>query len=322
MKAVLFSPYTDEQEFRDALRNFPQVEFEIAHSTEELPGKLPGAEILVTANRVYDIAAGRLIREHGRALKWIQFTTSGIDKALASGFPAGVIVTNLAGLRAFAVAEHAMSLMLGLVRQVRRSEQAFARRDWARDDLSTGVENLAGRHLVIVGTGAIGQDIARKAKAFDMRVTGVSRSAKPLAHFDALLPRSELRAACRKADFVMVAALADESTEKIVSREIIDAMPPRAYIVNIARGSLIDEDALIDALRERRIAGAALDVQAIEPVPLEHALWNLDNLLLTPHVSGAGSQGTGATHASMFADNLRLWLAGKRLEKIVIEKSS
>ncbi len=321
MKAALFSPYTSELEFRDALRDFPQVELEIARSSEELPGALAGAEILVTANRVYDAAAGALIREHGSALKWIQFTTSGIDKALASGMPAGVVVTNLAGLRAFAVAEHALSLMLGLVRQVRRSEQAFARRDWARDDLSSGMDNLAGRHLIILGTGAIGQDIARKAKAFDMRVTGVSRSTTPLAYFDAILPRSELRAACRKADFLMIAALADDSTEKIVSRDIIAALPQCAYIVNIARGSLIDEVALIEAMREKRIAGAALDVQASEPVPPEHSLWTLENLLLTPHVSGAGSNGTGATHASMFADNLRRWLAGERLEKIVIERT-
>ncbi len=303
------------------MRAFPQIHLDYACEAKELPRKLPGVEILITANRCYEPDAAALIRTHGGALKWIQFITSGIDKAVASGLPGGVVVTNLAGLRAFAVAEHALSLMLGLVRQIRQSERAFARRDWARDELASGMNNLAGKHLVILGAGAIAQDIARKAKAFDMHVTGISRTLTPLANFDAIKPRAALTETARGADVLLVAALADDSTHKIISREIIAALPRHAFIVNIARGSLIDEAALIEALRTGRIAGAALDVQENEPVPADHPLWSLDNLLLTPHVSGAGSQGTGATHASMFADNLKLWLAGQRLDKIVIEKT-
>ncbi len=322
MKVLLFSPHTNEDEFFAAMRAFPQVEFDIARKADELLPKLPGAEMLITANRVYDAQAAGLIREHGGALKWIQFTTSGIDKAAANGFPRGVIVTNLAGLRAFAVAEHALYLMLALARNARRSMDAFARRDWARDDLSAGMDNLSGRHLVIVGIGAIGQDIARKAKAFDMRVTGISRSAAKPAHFDAVLPRSELRAAARKADYLVVAALADDTTQQIVSRDVIEALPARAFVVNIARGSLIDEPALIEALEARKFAGAGLDVQAVEPLPPDHKLWRLDNVVLTPHTAGAGSQGTGTTHASLVAANIKRWLAGEKLDKIVIERTN
>ena len=241
---------------------------------------------------------------------------------MLNGFPAGVTVTNEAGLRAFAVAEHAFYLMLALMRQARAAVLAQERRDWARDALSAGMDNLAGKHLVILGTGAIGQEIARKAKAFDMRVTGVSRKTAPLANFDAILPRSELRAAARKADILLVAALADETTAKIVSRDTLAALPPRAFVVNIARGSLIDEAALADALTLRRIAGAGLDVQAEEPMLADSPLWGLDNLLLTPHTAGAGSKGTGETHASLFAANLARWLEGKRLDKIVIERTA
>ena len=322
MKITMFSPSTSADEFRAAMREFSQAELFVAQEARELPEKLPGAEILIASNRPYDAEAARLIRDHGHSLKWIAFTTSGIDKALMNGFPKGVTVTNLAGLRAFAVAEHALSLMLSLVRQTRATGRAFAARDWARDELSAGMDNLAGKHLVILGTGAIGQDIARKAKAFDMRVTGVSRSTAPLTHFDAIRPREEFEQTAGDADFLMVAALADGSTRRIVSRDIIAALPPRACIVNIARGSLIDEPALIEALCAKRIAGAALDVQETEPLPPEHPLWTLDNLILTPHVSGAGSRGTGATHASLFAENLRRWINGERLDKIVIEKTA
>ena len=321
MKIVMFSPHANEAQFHVAMRDFPGVRFEIARQSDELPAKLPGADILIAANRTYEAGAAAHIRAHGDKLKWIAFTTSGIDKAVANGLPGGVVVTNLAGLRAFAVAEHALHLMLALLRQARRTEQAFARREWARDELSAGMGNLAGRHLVLLGTGAIGQDIARKAKAFDMRVTGISRSNAPLANFDAIRPRAEFTSATGEADFLVVAALADASTHQIVSRQIIAALPQRAFIVNIARGSLIDKAALIEALREKKIAGAALDVQEFEPVPAEHPLWTQDNLLLTPHVAGAGSQGSGATHASMFADNLRHWLAGEKLDKIVIERT-
>lgn len=322
MKVLLFSPHTNEDEFRSQMRVFEQIQFDVIHDAQELPEKLPGVDVLITANRVYESEAARLIREHGAALKWIQFTTSGIDKAAANGFPPGVVVTNLAGLRAFAVAEHALYLMLTLARNARRSHEAFGRRDWARDDLSDGMDNLAGRHLVVLGVGAIGQDIARKAKAFDMRVTGISRSASKLTNFDAILPRGELRAAARKADYLVVAALADETTQKIVSRDIIAALPHRAFVVNIARGALIDEEALVEALEARRIAGAGLDVQAIEPLPADHKLWRLDNVVLTPHTAGAGSQGSGATHASLVAANIRRWLAGEKLDKIVIERTT
>lgn len=321
MKIAFFNPYSDIEEFHAAMAAFPQVEFAVAINEDDLPTALNGAEILVTSNRIYTSAPAAIIRTHGRALKWIQFVTSGIDKAVASGLPAGVTVTNVSGLRAFCVSEHAFALMLALVRQFRTTEQAFARHSWSRDAITPAMDNLAGKHLVIVGVGAIGRDIARKAKAFDMRVTGISRNPAPLENFDAVRPRDALIETARDADILMVAALADASTGAMISQQVIEALPPRAFIVNIARGSLIDEPALITALASNAIAGAGLDVQETEPVPADHPLWKLENIVLTPHLGGAGSKGMGATHASMFVDNLKLWLAGKPLEKVVIERT-
>ena len=319
--AVLFNPHGDRSGFEALRPAFPQLELRCADEADELAAALPGADILITTNRVYTPENAAIIRARGANLRWIAFLTSGVDKAVASGLPPDVVVTNVAGLRAFAVSEHAFSLMLGLVRRVRDTEAARARAFWTRDVTTPRLDNLAGKHLVIVGAGAIGQDIARKAKAFDMRITGISRSAEKPGNFDAILPRSELRAAARKADYLMVAALADETTQEIISRDVIAALPKRAFVVNIARGSLIDEEALCDALEQGRIAGAGLDVQAIEPLPADHRLWRLDNVVLTPHTAGAGSQGTGATHASLVAENIARWLKGEKFEKIVIERT-
>lgn len=319
--AVLFNPHGAQSEFEALSPSFPQLELRCVNDAGELAAALPGAEVLITTNRIYTPDYAAIIRERGTSLKWLAFLTSGIDKAQASGLPQGCIVTNVSGLRAFAVSEHAFSLMLGLVRRVRDTEAARATAFWTRDKTTPFLDNLAGKHIVIVGTGAIGQDIARKAKAFDMRVTGVSRASKPLPNFDALRPRAELVGAARQSDVLMVAAMFDETTHNMISREVIAALGPKAFLVNIARGLLVDEAALVEALEAGRIGGAGLDVMEEEPLPASSPLWRLDNVLITPHIAGAGGAGTGATHASMFADNLKLWLAGQPLEKVVIQRT-
>ncbi len=317
MKIAFYNPFKDPQGFRDSLRKFPDVEFVVADTENDLPRALSGAEIVIVANRTYTEVPAAHIRKHGTALRWIAFMTSGFDKAEANGLPAGVIVTNMAGLRAFAVAEHAFFLMLSLFRASRATEAAQLGNEWARIPLTPLMNNAASKHLVIVGTGAIAQDFARKAKAFDMRVTGMSRRIGTLEHFDALRPREQLAAAAAEADVLLVAALAAEDTFGIISREVIRAMGPHSYLVNIARGSLVDEAALIEALQERQIAGAGLDVQEQEPMPADHPLWSLDNVIITPHVAGAGGDVPGLSHEGLFMENFRRWRAGEPLDKVV-----
>jgi phosphoglycerate dehydrogenase-like enzyme len=211
--------------------------------------------------------------------------------------------------------------MLGLVRKIRESEEARRREVWVRDALIPVADNLAGKHLVIIGLGAIGQEVARKAKAFDMQVTGVSRTVRPQPHMDRVRPRSELAAACAEADIVLMAALYEDDADKLLSCDVIGAMKPTTYVVNIARGALVDEDALIDALVSRRIAGAGLDVAVTEPLPPGSPLWSMPNVLLTPHIGGAGSDGTGESIASVVTGNLRRWIAGEKLVKVVSERT-
>jgi phosphoglycerate dehydrogenase-like enzyme len=321
MKLVSYDPHARRTDIKNAMAAFPQVEFAAATSLESLAEELAGAEILVTSNRAYEEQAAHIIREKGRDLRWIQFTTSGLDKAIGYGLPPGVIVTNAAGLRAFSVAEHALHLMLALVRQARMTEKGQRENVWIRDAVTPHMTNLAGLNLIIIGTGAIGQEIARKAKAFDMHVTGISRSLAELPHFDRLRPRSDLAMAAKDADMIVMAANYDADTHQMMSENIFAAMKPSACFINIGRGGLVDEAALIAALRERRITGAGLDVTQVEPLPADHPLYALPNVVLTPHVAGAGSAGTGDGMGRILADNLRLLLKGETLQKIVIERT-
>ena len=321
MKVVFFDPFRQWDEVAAALGAFPGIDFAHPADNPALGTALADAEVLVTGNRSYLAETAAVIRARGKVLRWIQFTTSGTDNAFKHGLPSGIVVTNMAGLRAFSVAEQAFALMLGLVRKLRATEAARRQEAWVRDDLIPVLDNLAGKHLLIIGLGAIGQDIARKAKAFDMQVTAVTRSVKPLPHVDRIRPREELVEACAEADIVLMAALYEEGADKLLSRAAIAAMKPGAYVVNIARGALIDEDALVEALETSSIAGAGLDVSAVEPLPVEHRLWSMANVLLTPHIGGAGSDGTGESIASVVTGNLRRWIAGEKLVKIVTDKT-
>jgi phosphoglycerate dehydrogenase-like enzyme len=305
------------------LKAFPGAELIRARDPATLASAMPGAEILIASNRLYNADNAAIIRTNAGKLKWIQFTTSGIDKAQEVGLPSGVVVTNSSGLRAFAVAEHAYALMLGLMRQMKAVEAGRREKIWRRDEIAPTTDNLNGKHMVLIGLGAIGQDIARKAKAFDMTVTGISRTTDTIPHVDRIRPRSELQAAAADADIIAVAAISDAETEKIVSRAVIGAMKPTAFIVNIARGQMIDEPALIEALQSGKIAGAGLDVAVTEPLPADHPFWTLPNVLITPHIGGAGGQGDShAGFIKIFVDNLRRWVEKKPLKKVVVEKTA
>jgi phosphoglycerate dehydrogenase-like enzyme len=321
MKIVAYNPHQAYEEIGVGVARLGGADYVKADDLDDLARRLPGVEILVTSNRAYEADMADVVRAAGGSLRWIQFTTSGIDKAKDNGMPPGLVVTNCAGARAFAVAEHGLFLMLALARQVRTTEAARPEGTWCRDVVTPSLTNLAGHHLVIIGTGAIGQEIARKAKAFDMRVTGVSRSQAPLEHFDALRPRSELVAACAEADIVMMAAVLDADTPELMSRAAIRAMKPTATFVNIGRGGLVDEPALIEALQAGRIAGAGLDVTVTEPLPQGHPLWSLPNVVLTPHIAGAGSPSPDGGVSTIVLDNLARWRDGRPLTKIVIAKT-
>lgn len=296
---------------------FPELDLAVTASAPEVARELGDAEVLVASNRLYVADMVEAVNANAGKLRWIHFTTSGIDKALKNGgFPKGVLVTNSAGLRAASVAEHALALLLFLARRFRTVETARLRHDWIRDEVTPSVVSLRDRTLVILGLGAIGREVARKARAFDMRVVGVSRAYQPDGLVDEVYPRERAKEALAQADAVVVSLPSTPETRGFLDADKLSAMKNTAFVVNVSRGDLINEGDLIAACRAGAIAGAGLDVTTVEPTPADSPLWGLENVVLTPHIAGTGSDDREELYA-MLTENLRLWLAGKPLARQV-----
>jgi phosphoglycerate dehydrogenase-like enzyme len=300
------------------LREFPEVEVVKVHNLEALSEALANAEIFHVYNSAFTPEFARLVRNKGQALKWIQFTTVGIDIALKAGLPDGVWITNSGGVSQRVLAGHAIALMLGVMRGFRRFEPLRARRDYARQAMPRYMMAPDGARMVILGMGRIGQDIARKAKAFDMEVICVTRASAPaVPEIDRVVPREKVDEVLPTADVLMIAMPLDAGTQGFVSAERIALMKETAVFVNISRGKVVDEAALARALAEGRIMGAGLDAFAREPLPAESPLWDLPNVLMTPHVGGNGGRELWRRMSDLVRDNTRRYLSGAPLKHVV-----
>ena len=175
-------------------------------------------------------------------------------------------------------------------------------------------DRLGGKTLTIVGLGDIGRDIARAARALGMRVLGVSRRGRAVREATRMYPVAAMARALREADFIVLLLPLTPETRGIIGAEALSVMKPTAWLINIARGAVVNEGALMEALEQRRIAGAVLDVFDREPLPPSHPLWKMDNVVVTPHISGPS---TPDAIAPVFNDNLARYLAGRPLRHVV-----
>lgn len=291
--------------------HFPGIGMQAAWSEDEMAAILPGADIAILNNRICTPELGEVLREHGRDLKWIQFISSGIERGIEMGLP-DVPVTNATGVKSPALAEHAITLLLALGRRVPDFVEARKRRSWIRLDVHSKMWCAEGKTLAVIGMGSIGRQVARKAKAFDMHVIGVSRAGQAGGDFDEVVPRERLNETLARADAAVICLPSDAETYHLIGAEQLAALGPRGFLVNVARGEIVDEAALAEALAARTIAGAALDVTDPEPPAPDSPLWTLDNVLLSPHVAGGGSTGY-ARFRALFAENLKRFEAGEPL---------
>ena len=300
------------------LREFPEVEAAKADNFESLAAALDGAEIFHVYNSAFTPEFARLVRDNGRALKWIQFTTVGVEIGLRAGLPDGVWVTNAGDVSQRVLASHAIALMLGVMRGFPRFERLRERREWARHSMSSHIIDPDGARMVILGMGHIGQDIARKAKAFDMEVICVTRSPAPaVPEIDRVVRREQVDEVLPSADVVMVAMPLDNGTRGFLSAERIALMQETAILVNISRGKVVDEAALARAHADGRLMGAGLDALAEEPLPATSPLWDLPNVLITPHVGGQGGRQLWRRMSDLIRDNTRRYLSGAPLKHVV-----
>lgn len=312
MKVVLYPP-TKDHWLRQLVGDFPQLHWRVTLSADEAGREVRDADLMVLTNRACSRELGAALRDNaGPDLKWMHFTTAGIDGGIAMGLPDGVTVTNAAGVKAGMVSEHALALLLALLRRVPDIAAGQRVRKWRRDEISDKMGTLEGATVCIVGLGAIGREVARKVKAFDAKPIAVSRAATNAGAVETVYPRERLGEALAVSDVVVICTNADDSTRHMIGARELAAMKPGAILVNVARGTLIDEAALIDAVRKGALGGAALDVQAVEPLPEDSPLWNLPNVIVSPHSAGSGSTGY-LQHRALFAQNLERYRTGKPL---------
>ncbi len=251
-----------------------------------------------------------LLEKAGR-LRWVQVMGASADWALVPELPARVVVTRSPGLFGPWMAEYVLAWCLWVTQRVEAYRRAQADRRWAADVLP---ERLGGRTMVVVGLGDIGRRIARAAAGLGLRVVGVSRSGRPVPGVTRVYRPRALARAVAEGDFVVLVVPLTAETRGLVDERVLGAMKPTAWLLNVARGAVVDEDALVRALAERRIAGAVLDVFATEPLPPAHPLWALDNVVVTPHIAGPD---VPEDLARVFNENLARYLAGRPLRHVV-----
>ena len=270
---------------------------------------------LASANIVYGLPPIARIAEM-TALHWIQLPWAGVPQDLcAVAQQRGFTVTNLSGLYGPSIAEHAFALLTMLTRNLHTALRQEVQGRWDRG-VGKQMIDLHGRTLAVVGLGDIGRNIARLGRAHGMRVIGCRRSDRPTPGVDRVFPCKELLAMLAEADVVAVAAPLTVATTGMLGTAEFAAMKRGVLYVNVSRGGVAQEAALLEALRSGQIAAAGLDVFAVEPLPPEHPFWTMPQVIVSPHYSGEVIN-QSSRPAERFARNLIAWSSGGALEGVV-----
>jgi phosphoglycerate dehydrogenase-like enzyme len=260
---------------------------------------------------MYDKADMAAVIGAATSMKWLNSIYAGVDgMPLAQLKAQGCAVTNGAGINAITIAEYVVMGMLTVAKGYREVVRAQERREWLQD--SPGKVELFGSKALILGYGAIGSLIEERLKAFAVDVTVVRRTPAP-----GVLTPDQWRARLGEFDWVILAVPATAETDGMIGADELSAMKPSAVLINIARGSVVDQDALVTALQQKHIAAAFLDVTTPEPLPAEHQLWSLDNAHITMHLSGRAQDKMFVRAAERFLENLERYRKGEPLSPLV-----
>lgn len=299
---------------RRLAERLPDVEVVDARTDDDRRREIPGADVLL---------ATRLSRDEARSagrLKWIQSTAVGVDGLLVPEvIQSDIVVTNVRGVHSESIAEHALMLALAVRRGLYVAAARQAARIWAQAEIqSLRMPALRDSRMIVVGLGEIGARVARLAAACGMRVTGVRRRLElPVPEgVEDVIGLPELLRRLPDADVVVLAAPTTSETRALIGERELGAMRPTAVLVNVARGRLIDEKALVAALDRGQIAGAGLDAFAREPLPDDSPLWRCPNVIVTPHTAAFGGD-YWEPAVDLFVDNVARYRRGQPLRNLV-----
>lgn len=309
-KVLVLDPHAEI--YRDRLQaEFPTLQFVLAHNAAELPVDLTDIDVLISfAIELKDEFYRRAAR-----LKWVQCLATGVDHLLrCPSLKPDVYLTSGRGIHGAPMRETIVFLMMGVAREARRLADAQKAHVWDRRYWSL----FTGKTAVIVGVGVIGIATAKLLKALEMHVIGVTRTPRAAEGFDEMIPTEQLEEAAGRADFLINILPATKDNLLLFDRALFAAMKPTAYYISAGRGQTVDEAALVDALRERRIAGAGLDVFQTEPLPAGSPFWDLPSAFILPHLGGYTSEYEDLI-MPLIVENMRLFLDGrqKQMQNIV-----
>src|SRR5881398_3503634 len=307
-----FTEWRPKPAMTEAIRKrWPGMQVLHLPNYERLADELPDADIFVG----YSLRAEQL--KGAKKLKWIHSTAAGVAQLMYPQLrDSGILVTNPSGIFSVPMAEHTMGLLLALARNFPDSVRGQDRARWAQQEIwgkPQRLTELNRKVLLIVGYGSIGREVAKRAKAFDMKVWGVTRSGKgEQAHVEKIFAARQLHEVLPGADYVLTCAPETAETNHLIGATEIAKMKRGARLINVGRGSLLDEAALIQALESGTLGGAALDVAQTEPLPPESPLWKAPNLFITPHTSGVSDR-LWDRQAAILIELLERWFAGREL---------
>ncbi|HTP97144.1 MAG TPA: D-2-hydroxyacid dehydrogenase [Burkholderiales bacterium] len=297
-----------KQYLRALAAAFPEVKFDLVEHHSKAEPCIAAAEVLVTFG---PMMSDRVLERAAR-LRWIQALGTGMDGIIdRPALGNDVLLTNVHGIHGAPVSEAAIMALLALSRGLPRSQRNQSRHKWDRFPARLLKDKTVG----IFGVGAIAQELAPKCKAFGMTVIGITSAPREVAGFDRMVAREALERIAGELDYLVLLTPYSPATHGIVGARVFAAMKPGGYLVNLARGGVVDEAALVDALKSGRLAGAALDVFAQEPLPPEHPFWDMEQVLVTAHQGGFCD--VYVDHAlPVIEHNLRCFLSGD-LERMI-----
>lgn len=311
MKLLVTTNYMNLQA-QELGKEFPQVQFVIATTPEAQMKEIVDA----------DAAVGYVTQEvflAAKKLRWIQSASAGVEwmRNAPALVESDVTVTNMKGAHASTIAEHAFGMLVFLARKFAYLYEKQKAHEWLSFGQGMEYFGLAGLTMGVVGLGQIGRAIAKRANAFDMEVIAVDLHPVAKPEYVAELGQlDQLPDLMRRADVVAIATPITPETRGMITAELLRSMKPNAYLLVMSRGGIVDEPTLVQMLQEGKLAGAGLDVTAVEPLPKDNPLWDAPNVIITPHCSPTSAQTAGNTK-TILRENLKHFLAGEPLVNVV-----
>ncbi|WP_010651436.1 D-2-hydroxyacid dehydrogenase [Oceanobacillus massiliensis] len=300
---ILVTANVSEKHQTKLKESFSDQSFVFSNSKDEVKQYLSEAEVMVT----YGSDINEELIEGAANLKWIMILAAGVD-GLPSGIleEKGIIVTNARGIHKIQMAEYVISMLLQVYRQEKTLMQSEQNHSWNK---SVKIQEITGKTIVIAGTGAIGQEVARLAKAFRMKTIGISRSGKDVDYFDENYPNDKLTDLLPDADFLVSVLPSTKETKGFFTYDHFKLMPEHGVFMNIGRGDAVSGDVILKAMQNKEIAHMVLDVVEEEPLPENHPFWSESTITITPHISGLSPHYVSRA-MEIFSNNLQKYIDG------------